>query len=109
MAATDHLHLTDRREWRAWLDAHHDRESEIWLVYHKKHSGKPRIPYDAAVEEALCFGWIDSIVKRIDDEKYAQKFTPRKDDSTWSAINRKRVAKLIDQGQIGRASCRERV
>jgi uncharacterized protein YdeI (YjbR/CyaY-like superfamily) len=64
------------------------------LVYYKKHTGKPRVSYNEAVEEALCFGWIDSTVKRIDDDRYMQKFTPRKKDSGWSELNKKRVEKL---------------
>ena len=71
------LHVTKRREWRAWLQANGGKEKEIWLVFYKKHTGKARLAYDDAVEEALCFGWIDSIVKRLDEERYAQKFTPR--------------------------------
>jgi hypothetical protein len=72
------LHVTSREEWRAWLTKHYQSETEVWLIYYKKHTGQPRISYDHAVEEALCFGWVDSIVKRIDDEKFAQKFTPRR-------------------------------
>ena len=67
------LYVKDRNEWRTWLEQYHHSEKEIWLIYYKKHSNKPRIPYDDAVEEALCFGWIDSLVKTIDDEKYMQK------------------------------------
>ncbi len=94
------LYVANRRDWRAWLEEHHATKTEIWLIYYKKHTGKPRIPYDDAVEEALCFGWIDSIVQRIDDQKYAQKFTPRQDRSTWSELNRRRVAKLIKEGRM---------
>ena len=94
------LHLTERDAWRAWLAENHDREREVWLVYSKAHTGKPRIKYEEAVEEALCFGWIDSIVRRLDDDSYAQKFTPRKARSTWSALNRRRVAKLIREGRM---------
>jgi uncharacterized protein YdeI (YjbR/CyaY-like superfamily) len=94
------LRVTNREDWRTWLKENHDKEKEVWLIFYKKHTGKPGVPYDDAVEEALCFGWIDSIVKRIDDEKYAQKFTPRKADSTWSELNKKRVKKMIRQGRM---------
>ena len=67
------LYVSNRKDWRAWLRKNHQKKKEIWLVYFKKHTGKPRIQYSDAVEEALCYGWIDSTVKRIDDEKYAQK------------------------------------
>ena len=88
----------DRKEWREWLEGHHDSSTEVWLVYYKKHIKKNSIQYEEAVEEALCFGWIDSKVKRIDEEKYIQRYTPRKEDSNWSQSNKKRVAKLIAQG-----------
>lgn len=97
------VHLTNRKDWRLWLKENHNREKEIWLVYYKKHTGKPRVPYDDAVEEALCFGWIDSIVRTIDDETYMQKFTPRKARSNWSASNKKRVEKLISMGVMTKA------
>jgi uncharacterized protein YdeI (YjbR/CyaY-like superfamily) len=91
------LYVTTREEWRAWLNNHHATETEIWLVYYKKHSAKPRIPYDHAVEEALCFGWIDSLVKKIDDQRYVQKFTPRRDHTKWSPLNKQRMRLLIRQ------------
>lgn len=101
---TDHqLYITNRKEWRKWLKESHKKENEIWLIYSKKHTGKPRIPYDDAVEEALCFGWIDSTVKRVDDETYMQKFSPRKDKSMWSESNKKRVRKMIDRGLMTEA------
>jgi uncharacterized protein YdeI (YjbR/CyaY-like superfamily) len=73
------------------------------LIYYKKHTGKPIIPYDEAVEEAICFGWIDGIVKRIDDEKYARKFTPRTENSRWSELNKKRAKKMIAAGKMTEA------
>jgi len=94
------LYVTSREEWRAWLTKHYQSETEVWLIYYKKHTGQPRISYDHAVEEALCFGWIDSIVKRIDDEKFAQKFTPRRDGTKWSALNKRRLRKLIREGRM---------
>ena len=94
------LYVTSGEEWRAWLTKHYQSETEVWLIYYKKHSGRPRISYDQAVEEALCFGWIDSIVKRIDDEKFAQKFTPRSDSTKWSALNKQRLRKLISEGRM---------
>ena len=87
--------MTNRDDWGAWLKRNHSSQKEVWLVFYKKHTGKPRIPYDDAVEEALCYGWIDSTVKRIDDEKYAQKFTPRNEKSNWSELNKKRARKMM--------------
>jgi uncharacterized protein YdeI (YjbR/CyaY-like superfamily) len=87
-------------EWRKWLAEHHDLESEVWLVFHKRHTGRPSIAYHDALDEALCFGWIDSLIKRLDDARYARKFTPRKPDSKWSAVNRKRYAQLKTGGRL---------
>ncbi len=97
------LYVTNRKEWRRWLEENHTKEDEVWLVYFKKHTGTPRIPYDDAVEEALCFGWIDSTVKRVDDEKYIQKFTPRKAKSIWSETNKQRIEKMINCGLMTEA------
>jgi uncharacterized protein YdeI (YjbR/CyaY-like superfamily) len=83
-----------RARWRLWLAKHHASESEVWLIFHKQHTGKPSVSYDDAVDEALCYGWIDSLIKRIDDDRYARKFTPRKADSNWSTANLKRYAAL---------------
>jgi uncharacterized protein YdeI (YjbR/CyaY-like superfamily) len=88
-------YLTDRKDWRSWLKKNHDKEKEIWLIYYRKSSGKLRIPYNDAVEEALCFGWIDSIIKSIDQEKFAQRFTPRRPGSPISEMNKERVRRLI--------------
>ena len=82
------------QRWRDWLKTHHDSESEVWLIFHKKHTGKPSVAYKDALDEALCYGWIDSLIKRIDDDRYARKFTPRKPDSNWSSINIKRYNEL---------------
>jgi len=94
------LYVTNRNDWRTWLEKNHDTEKEIWLIYYKKHREKPSIPYADSVEEALCFGWIDSIIKRIDDEKFLRKFTPRKDKSKWSELNKKRARKMIKEGKM---------
>lgn len=94
------LYFKDRSEWRKWLEKNHEIFHEVWLIYYKKHTGKPRIPYDDAVEEALCYGWIDSTVKRIDEKKYCQKYTPRRKGSIWSDLNKKRVKKLSGLGLI---------
>lgn len=96
------LYVINRKDWRAWLEENHAKEKEVWLIYFKKHTGKPRIPYDDAVEEALCFGWIDSIVRKIDDERYCQRFTPRKEKSNWSMPNKRRVEKLIINGRMAK-------
>ena len=97
------LDVRSRQDWRTWLGDHHDSMSEIWLVFHKRHTGVESISYDEAVEEALCFGWIDSIVRRLDDARYARKLTPRKVDSNWSTSNRRRYADLESRGLLATA------
>jgi uncharacterized protein YdeI (YjbR/CyaY-like superfamily) len=90
----------DRVKWRAWLEKNHGRAKEIWLAYYKKGTGKTSITYREALEEALCFGWIDSIVKKCDEERYMQKYTPRNPRSLWSAVNKEHVARLIREGRM---------
>jgi len=90
--------VSDRATWRAWLETHHPRPEGVWLVSFKKATGRPRVEYDAAVEEALCFGWIDSVERTIDAERGMQLFTPRKPRSSWSQSNKIRVEKLIASG-----------
>ncbi len=95
------IHCSSRAQWRRWLTQNHNREiNGIWLVYYKQGTGKASLNYEESVEEALCFGWIDSIIKRIDEEKYCRKFTPRKDDSCWSDTNRRRVEKVTKEGRM---------
>ena len=94
------LYVADRESWRAWLAEHHQSETEIWLIYYRKETGKPRISYNTAVEEALCFGWIDSTVKKIDEERFAQRFSARKATSGLSQMNRERIRTLIAQKRM---------
>ena len=94
------LYVKNRDEWNKWLSKHHNAEKEVWLIFFKKETRKPSMEYESAVEEALCFGWIDSVVKKIDDSKYARKFTPRKDKSNWSELNKKRAKKMIREGRM---------
>ncbi|MGD8505751.1 MAG: YdeI/OmpD-associated family protein [Candidatus Bathyarchaeota archaeon] len=100
MKTSDKLYVANRDDWRGWLRHNHDTKKEIWLIYYKKHTNKPSIPYDDSVEEALCFGWVDSIIKRIDDEKFARKFTPRKAKSRWSEANKERARTMIKEGKM---------
>ncbi|MBN1170011.1 YdeI/OmpD-associated family protein [Candidatus Micrarchaeota archaeon] len=97
------IYAKDRKAWRAWLSKHHGTEKDIWLVYYKKAAGKPRIPYNDAVEEALCFGWIDSIVKRMDEKRTAQRFSPRRRGSRLSQANKERIRKLVLEGRMTRS------
>jgi uncharacterized protein YdeI (YjbR/CyaY-like superfamily) len=92
------LYAKNRDEWRKWLEENHSTVKGIWLIYYKKLSGKPRISYPDAVEEAICFGWIDGKIKRVDDYYYKQWFTPRRKGSSWSKLNISRAQKLIDEG-----------
>ncbi len=94
------LHVRSQRQWRAWLAKHHTSSRGVWLVFHKAHTGVKSIPYEDTVRDALCFGWIDSLVKRLDDERYAIKVTPRQPTSKWSDINRKRWLELKAAGLL---------
>ncbi|MEJ7618153.1 MAG: YdeI/OmpD-associated family protein [Pyrinomonadaceae bacterium] len=100
MQITDPLYLTSRREWRKWLRQNHARRAEVWLLSYRQDSGKSRIAYNDAVEEALCFGWIDGIAKKLDAESSAQRFTPRRSKSNWSELNKERARRLIASGQM---------
>ncbi|MCL1593405.1 MAG: YdeI/OmpD-associated family protein [Actinomycetia bacterium] len=94
------LTTSDRTVWRSWLNENHTTAKEIWLVYHRAHTGIPRVAYNDAVEEAVCFGWIDSIVSTIDEDRYAQRFTPRRSKSTYSQTNRERLRRLIEENLV---------
>jgi uncharacterized protein YdeI (YjbR/CyaY-like superfamily) len=94
------LYVTDRTDWRNWLKKNYKTEPEIWLIYPKKATGKPRIEYNDAVEEALCFGWIDSIQKKFDDDHSAQRFSPRKAKSNYSQPNIERLRTLVAQKKV---------
>jgi uncharacterized protein YdeI (YjbR/CyaY-like superfamily) len=94
------LYLKDRAAWRRWLQRHGTTAKEIWLVLYTKASGKPSIPYNDSVEEALCFGWIDSVVKPHGPGSRAQRFTPRRPNSPLSELNKERVRRLIAEGRM---------
>jgi uncharacterized protein YdeI (YjbR/CyaY-like superfamily) len=103
MPALETLEIRTRREWRAWLAKHHTSSAGIWLVFYKRHTAVKSIAYEDAVREALCFGWIDSLIKRLDDDRYAIKVTPRKATSKWSALNRRRWTELKAAGLLAPA------
>jgi uncharacterized protein YdeI (YjbR/CyaY-like superfamily) len=95
---TNAVHPETRAAWRAWLEAHHTRTEGVWLVSYKKATGKPRVEYDASVEEALCFGWIDSKANKLDDERSMLWFAPRKAGTGWSRPNKERIARMLAAG-----------
>lgn len=94
------LYVNNRKDWRTWLENNFDKEKEVWLVFPKKASGKPRVSYNDAVEEALCFGWIDSTVKSIDEENRAQRFSPRNPKSGFSQANKERLKWLFEENLL---------
>ena len=102
MNITKTLHITDPFEWRRWLRKNHKKEPEIWLVYYKAHTGRLRISYNDAVEQALCFGWIDSTAKSLDADRTAQRFSPRKPGSAYSQANKERLRYLASRGSLTR-------
>ncbi len=103
MKITESICCRDREEWRAWLAAHHRAGKEIWLVFFKKHTEKPTVSYEEAVEEAVCFGWIDGILQRLDEERCARKFTPRSAKSKWSPSNVERARRMVRKGRMTEA------
>ena len=93
-------HPKNRKQWREWLEKNHQTSPGVWFTYYKKETGKPRVSYAEAVEEALCFGWIDSLPRKLDEERTMLKFTPRKPKSVWSQLNKTRIDKLIQDKQM---------
>jgi uncharacterized protein YdeI (YjbR/CyaY-like superfamily) len=100
MEMTRTTSAANRQEWRAWLEQNHARETEVWLIYYKKGSDKASITYPESLEEALCFGWVDSLIQKIDEEKYARKFNPRRPGSHWSEVNKHLAASLVRAGRM---------
>jgi uncharacterized protein YdeI (YjbR/CyaY-like superfamily) len=94
------LYFEDRAKWRAWLQENCEGAAEVWLLYYKKDTGRPRIAYADAVEEAICFGWIDGKIKKLDQARFAQLFTPRKPKSKWSRSNIERARRMIREGKM---------
>jgi len=97
---TETFFATDRKAWRGWLSRNHKEKREIWLTLLKKHVDEPCVSYEEAVEEAICFGWIDGTLKRIDDRQHVIRFTPRRKGSIWSESNIDRVQRMIEQGRM---------
>ena len=94
------LYFENGVSWRKWLAQNHHNAKEAWLIFYKKHSGKTGISYDEALEEALCFGWIDGKMQGIDEEKYMIRYTPRKAKSVWSKINKEKALRLLESGRM---------
>ncbi len=94
------FYAKNRQEWREWLQGNHDKKQSIWLICYKKKSNIPTVTYGEAVDEALCFGWIDSKAKPLDDEKYMQFFCKRKVNSVWSKINKEKIERLVNEGRM---------
>jgi uncharacterized protein YdeI (YjbR/CyaY-like superfamily) len=97
------VYFKDKYKWRSWLEKNHEREKEVWLIHYKKHSGKIGLKYDDAVDEAICFGWIDGKLKSIDEDKFILRYSPRKSRSVWSKINKYKALKLIEDGSMNKA------
>src|SRR4030042_3218491 len=100
MTKKELLYVENREKWRRWLAANSKTKKEIWLIYYKKHTGKPSVPYEDAVQEAVCFGWIDSTVNKLDEERFIQRYTPRNPKSLWSQSNITRVKKMLKAGKM---------
>lgn len=100
MEELEHIYFKNNQDFRNWLKGNFDKSPGIWMIFYKKHVKAEGVTYSEALDEALCFGWIDSIVKKIDDEKYVRKFSPRKDISNWSDVNKAKVISLIKQGKM---------
>jgi uncharacterized protein YdeI (YjbR/CyaY-like superfamily) len=100
MRELEHIYFDSRGSFRSWLEKNHHKSLGIWMIFYKKHVNIECIKYNEALEEALCFGWIDSIIKKVDDNQYLRKFTPRTNKSKWSELNKKIVLSLIEKGKM---------
>lgn len=107
MKELEHIFFENRETFRNWLGKNHKESPGIWMIYYKKHTDTRCIEYREALEEALCFGWIDSTLRRIDDERYVRKFTPRTNTSNWSDVNKKLVLSLMENGRMTEAGLKK--
>ncbi|HDR89455.1 MAG TPA: hypothetical protein ENN63_07520 [Bacteroidetes bacterium] len=107
MKGLEHIYFESRKSFRDWLEKNHDKKKGIWMVFFKKHTRVKCIEYREALEEALCYGWSDSIIKKVDDDRYVRKFTPRTNTSHWSELNKKIVLSLIEQGKMTEAGLKK--
>jgi uncharacterized protein YdeI (YjbR/CyaY-like superfamily) len=107
MTNLEYIHFKSRTAFHDWLHNNHEKSPGIWMVFYKKHTNTGCIKYDEALDEALCYGWIDSLIKKIDEEKYARKFTPRTNLTKWSEINKRKVTELIKTGRMNEAGLKK--
>ena len=103
MSGEGDLEFKDRQELRRWLELNHATVSQAWVVIYKKHSDMQGLRYEEAVEEAVCYGWIDGKMNRVDDDRFRQRFTPRRTNSVWSQSNKDRATRMIDAGLMTEA------
>jgi len=103
MTELEHIYFNNRESFRDWLEKNHDKSPGVWMIYYKKHLNNECIRYNEALEEALCFGWIDSIIKKVDNDTYVRKFTPRTNITNWSDVNKRIVLSLIEKGKMTEA------
>jgi uncharacterized protein YdeI (YjbR/CyaY-like superfamily) len=107
MKELEQLYFKSRESFRSWIEENHDKRTGFWMIFYKKHINIECIKYTEALEEALCFGWIDSLIKQIDDDRYVRKFTPRTNNAKWSELNKKIVTALINQGKMTEAGLKK--
>jgi len=100
MGELEHIYFDSKESFRSWLEENHDKSPGFWMIFNKKHINIECINYTEAMEEALCFGWIDSLIKKIDNEQFVRKFTPRTNKAKWSELNKKMVTALIEKGRM---------
>jgi len=103
MKDLEHIYFNNRESFRSWLEKNHNKSIGIWMIFYRKQKDNECIKYNEALEEALCFGWIDSIIKKVDDDRYVRKFTPRTNISKWSDLNKKIVLSLMEKGKMTKA------
>lgn len=100
MKQLGYIHFRTRKQFRRWLESYHEQSDGIWMIFFRNSSETACITFQEALEEALCFGWIDSVIKKLDDVKYARKFSPRKNTKNWSELNKRTVLQLIEEGRM---------
>lgn len=107
MTDLEYIHFKNKDDFHRWLQNNYDKSPGIWMVFYKKHTHLESVKYEDALDKALCFGWIDSIIKRMDNDTYARKFTPRTDTTKWSDVNKRKVIALIKSGRMNESGLKK--